>query len=825
MQMKRMNRAVITAIALALWVTALVSASAQTSETALLRFIHVVMDASPIDVYIDGELAITALAYGDASSYIDAPSGSHTILAAASGSTDVLWQQTIDAPSGAALTFVASSSTPLEFTRFAEDLNPIGLGKARFTAIHAVPGTPVVDVILADGRPVVPGLQYNQSYGTLDLPALSYELAVVPTGAGAADAIVATAPYALNNGASYILLLYGTADAPQVKLLEAATRSAAPDSAGLRVAHLVAGGTAIELFLDDTLIVPSLNFGDSSLFASLPAGTYNASARIIGIDSLFAETEVIIEPNAAITLYVATVNGEARILIMNEELDALDETTAIVSIVNIAGDNVTLSATSDDGAALVTDMAMTGSTFNALPASTRTITITTTQADASVTDTLASTLYGGTLYSNIVIPGADSATQLVTLRPAALQQSIASAPIDGTAALLPTPTPVPTEAAIAAVTATPAPAAEIRPEATPAATTNSPTARILLNANANLHLRLYPSVDAFSLGLAPASAVLVVQGRAGEPALTPGTEPDPDAEPFLDPVDELLDGEDLDPATTWLFVSYATPDGGTINAWVNALYLAVSDPRGRVQRLADLPTVPSNRAGTSLDTAIAPPTAADRTIFATTGNVAAGTRVHIRRLPDITAESLALVPGDTRVVFIGLTEARDWYYVRFEDANGTATGWVSALYVTAFDRLDQSVDLARIEELGELVILTGEERGGVVLSAPPTAGADPSLRDRIVGEVINLNVGANLHLRRFDNNSAESLALLPGGTSFIVEGQNFEGLWLLATYEGQTGWVFAQYVSLTRNGQEFDLLDVPVIEEAIEATEEPTPGA
>src|SRR5690606_18919629 len=135
---------------------------------------------------------------------------------------------------------------------------------------------------------------------------------------------------------------------------------------------------------------------------------------------------------------------------------------------------------------------------------------------------------------------------------------------------------------------------------------------------------------------------------------------------------------------TWLNVAYATPDGGTVIAWVNALYLSVLNPRGGIQRLADLPTVPSNRAGSTQDTAIQPPSAADRTISAFTGNVAPGARVHIRRTPDIIGESLALLPGDTHLTFLGMNEDRDWYYVRFEDANGIVTGWINSMYVTAF---------------------------------------------------------------------------------------------------------------------------------------------
>src|SRR5690606_10504442 len=78
---------------------------------------------------------------------------------------------------------------------------------------------------------------------------------------------------------------------------------------------------------------------------------------------------------------------------------------------------------------------------------------------------------------------------------------------------------------------------------------------------------------------------------------------------FVDPVTLLADPtkDDLAPEQTWLFVTYSTPDGGSINAWANAQYIDVRNPRGERMRLAELPLVAGNTPGEAIDTAVTPP--------------------------------------------------------------------------------------------------------------------------------------------------------------------------------------------------------------------------
>lgn len=814
----KLSRALAIIVVVALTVTAAFSAQGQTTSGSAIRFVHALPGAGAIDVYVSGDLAISNLAFGQASGYLNVPSGQYPLVVTQHNSPDQLWQQTVNAPNGGAVTLVVSSVDPLQFNVFGEDLNPIAIGKARFTAIHAIKDGPTVDIILADGRPVVPGLQYGAPYGTLDLPAMTYNLAVVPTGASLSDAIIPASSYSLNSGTSYVAVAYGTASNPQLMLLQAPTRAESPDAGSLRFAHLVEDAPAVDVYLNDTLVAPSLQFSDSTTFMSVPAGLYTASVRLAGTQTLVTSGDVDVATGGAITAQVVGNTDTQNLMTSTENFAQLNPRTGLFKLVNAAADGVSVSASLADGTSLTGKLPSGQDESVALQPSDSGVVVSVDADGVATNDPLnLSTVYGGVFYNAVAINGASGA-KVVLLDPVSVAQGIASAPTTGSQdSAVPTAAPVPTATATPVTVAqaeapTPVPGVVIRPEATVAPPTEGPTARVLLNPGANLQLRQYPSSAAFSLGLAPSGSSLLVVGRAGAPVPPAGSTPDPNAEEFVDPAEDLADDEDLDPASTWLNVIYVTPDGGSISAWVNALYLSVSDTRGHLQRLADLPTVPSNRAGSAQNTSIQPPSSPDRTIFAYTGNVSGNARIHIRRTPDITAESLALVPGGTKLVFIGLNEDQDWYFVRYEDETGIVTGWTSAQYITSFERRGVTVSLERIDELGELVTLTGDERGGVTVRVAPTSSVPEDIRDLVVGTVFNLNPGANLHLRRSDNDSAESLALLPGGTIVTVDAQNVDGTWLRATYNGTVGWVFAQYIQLTLNGESYKLEDLPVVD-------------
>src|SRR5690606_34050630 len=70
---------------------------AQPGDSALLRFVHTIPGASPIDVYVDDVLTVSGLPFGEATTYINVPPGTKAIKATPSGASIALWEQTLEA--------------------------------------------------------------------------------------------------------------------------------------------------------------------------------------------------------------------------------------------------------------------------------------------------------------------------------------------------------------------------------------------------------------------------------------------------------------------------------------------------------------------------------------------------------------------------------------------------------------------------------------------------------------------------------------------------------------------------------------------------------
>jgi uncharacterized protein YraI len=123
-------------------------------------------------------------------------------------------------------------------------------------------------------------------------------------------------------------------------------------------------------------------------------------------------------------------------------------------------------------------------------------------------------------------------------------------------------------------------------------------------------------------------------------------------------------------------------------------------------------------------------------------------------------------------------------------------------------------------------MVPGNTAGEYNSSFVPTALPTLPFEDQVVATVDQLNPGSNLHLRRNPTASSESLGLIPSGTQLVVEGVNDTGEWYRTTFNGTTGWISANYVSLTFNGRAYDPANLGVLATPTPTeTPEPTPAA
>jgi uncharacterized protein YgiM (DUF1202 family) len=802
--------------------------------TAMIRFVHVIPGASAVDIYTDGQLTARNLNFGVATTYASLPAGDHNITVTPADTTNVLWQQAISAGDGAALTLIAASANPPSFLVYNDDLNPLELGKARLTAIHAINGAPNVDLLLTDGRPVIPGLQYGVQAGTLDVPSYAYDFALTASGGSASTPLITANGLSLNGGTSYILLVYGAPDSPAIMTLSQPTRS--NGSAGfLRVMHGIDGAPAVDVYVNGTLIAPNLGLGSYTAHIAIAPGTYDTSIRAAGSDQNLLNTSVTIEASKAATVVAIGAPTAPALTVFADNMDGMNPTQARASVINGLV-NQAASVSLANGTVLVSDLASsTASASVDFAPVLGTIAV-------NGAPTAEQTLYGGVYYDLLAITIAGTPSLIVA--PTSLVQGLTSAPgaVSAVVAVQPTIAPVVEPTAVPQPTVAPLESAPVQPTVAPNAPVASSapvsstgfTARVYnMNADRNLQLRQYASSDALSLATVPPNTILAVNGRQGqiEPNPNSATPNPPEDYEYVDPASLLTDPQqDLPPDQTWINVSYITPEGTTVSAWANALFLDVRNARGERVRLASLPTVAGNLPGGAEQTLAAVQPLPVDGVGAIVYDLNPGTNLNIRRIPDTSGEVLARVPNDTVMLLLGLNEARNWVYVQYSAPEGfVVTGWVNAAYIK-FSYRDRPIKMDEIESRGLLNIeddtTRGEVLSGSVSVAIPTV--NPT-KNAYVAQV-NLNPGSNLNLRRYADATSEVLAQIPTGTQLIVSGRSADSQWLKVNFENIEGWIVAQndqfiFVLLTFNGQNVTVSEVtPILSGGIGETEQTLPA-
>ncbi len=830
--MQSIRKFIVLIVALMLAALLGVTVSAQVAVSQV-RFLHVIPGVSGLDVYINDNLSAASLSFSESTGYISAPAGDLKVRVTLNGVTSTLFEQTITTAGDEAFTLIASSTDPLSFDVYRDDLNALDLGTSRFNVIHAVKGGPALD-FQADGQTIITGLAYKDFLNTIDVPANAYSFTAFPTGGSVDTAVLPATQYGLTGRTAQTLVLYGTTNAPQALVLRAPVQ-AVGEVGFVRVSHAADGAPNVDVFVNDTLLVAALPFGESTVHIPVDVGSASVSLRVAGGGTEVATLNLDVTAGSATTVAAVGSLDDLQVVSLPDDISGVTSRIAGVSVIN-AVSGTTISATLADGTVLAEglNVGQAGAVVNLAP-SRQNITLT-VQAGAIGADTIIPnvSLYGGAYY-NLIVTRVGGAFILKVV-PTGLAQAINSAPgasDEIIVAILPTPTLVPTEAPATVLQATPAP---IVTAATGPTAGTQTTARIVLDPGANLQLREYPSPEARSLGLGPNGTVFVVNGREGAPIdiLTGDEILLPDGTEFVDPATLLADANaDLEPGATWINVTLTTPDG-IVTAWVNTLYLDVRNPRGEKQRLADLAPVPRNQPGEAVGTVVTTPIPPENFARAEVFNLDTGVNLNIRRTPQSSGEVLARVVTGTSMRLIGVGASGQWAYVEYKPAGGgTIVGWAGTLYLKfTFRTKPQTVEELEVQEL---IIPVDEAtlRGDVSDDAPgiiqPTA--DP-LRGVNVAQVVGLNAGVSLNLRRSPNVNAEVLANLPVGARVQVFSRTNTLDWVEAEVDGVRGWLSTTYLLFSFNDLPVELVDIPLSTDfgalptlAPTVTPTPTPSA
>lgn len=215
-----MRKLIVLLTLIAVFIVTALPASAQDMEEMVhIRVAHFSPDTPAVDVYVNGEAAITELAFPTITDWIALPAGTYNLAVAPAGTSiddAAIGPADFDLPGGAYLTIAALGS--LESGSLApaiieEDYNELMGENARVTILHAIEDAPAVD-ILAGGAPIAENLAFN-AYTTLEVPAGAYDLMVVPTGA-MEPVVIDLSGTELAGKTNYFVAAVGTLAEPQV---------------------------------------------------------------------------------------------------------------------------------------------------------------------------------------------------------------------------------------------------------------------------------------------------------------------------------------------------------------------------------------------------------------------------------------------------------------------------------------------------------------------------------------------------------------------------------------------------------------------------------
>lgn len=297
--------------------------------SAMLRAVHSSPDAPAVDVYAEG-LAIpliTALAYGDASSYFSVPAGEYNIQLRAHPSTvnDPVVYETgaLQVPANATITAVAAgflgSMDAADAFRILPLVEESGVGPGALVRIlHAGADAPTVDLDVGDdGNTDVFGLERFADTGTSWIELPSGEALQVVVLAGGERVTAFTTP-ALPDSEEILVIATGSLAQPAgaddgFSLLAVFADGTSAFIKQNPVVYALHGGPdapAVDIYAGASPLVENLAFGELSGAIQVPPGEYDLDFYATGTGPGSPVATFATPALAAGSAYLAVAAGE-----------------------------------------------------------------------------------------------------------------------------------------------------------------------------------------------------------------------------------------------------------------------------------------------------------------------------------------------------------------------------------------------------------------------------------------------------------------------------------------------------------------------------------
>ncbi len=152
---------------------------------AWIRVAHASPDAPAVDIWVNGQVVVSNLAFAKVTGYLLVPAGGYNIKVTPTGATTpVVIDANVTLEKNKAYTVAAANVlASIEPLVFVDDNSEPGPGMARANFIHLSPDAPAVDVRVQGGPVLFANTAFKSASTPVMVPAGTYTLEVVPAGA------------------------------------------------------------------------------------------------------------------------------------------------------------------------------------------------------------------------------------------------------------------------------------------------------------------------------------------------------------------------------------------------------------------------------------------------------------------------------------------------------------------------------------------------------------------------------------------------------------------------------------------------------------------
>ena len=158
--------------------------AAPAPATGAVRVVHLSPDAPPVDILVNGQPALTNLAFPAASEYAALPAATYAVAVTPTGANDqVVLAAELPVTADTDATVVAVGRlAALELLVLPDDNAAPAPGMAKVRVVHASPDAPAVDIAVAGGPVLFPDVAFKEDGGYAAVLAGAYDLEVRVAG-------------------------------------------------------------------------------------------------------------------------------------------------------------------------------------------------------------------------------------------------------------------------------------------------------------------------------------------------------------------------------------------------------------------------------------------------------------------------------------------------------------------------------------------------------------------------------------------------------------------------------------------------------------------